>query len=232
MAGPRGAGVAALGAAAVVLALGACTTSTDVAAVPTGAAAPSASPSASPSTSASPTGPSGEEAGPQDRPSPSATASRPPDPAVDKAPVVKREGALPKAKRADAPPATFRKPLVYTDGVTVEVTEIEQGTSEGQGPGVFVGAPKTAFTVTVTNDSKKPVDLTQVVVTTTYGTPALQAQPVYDDGARDLSGTLEPGASATGLYQFSVPTDRLGDVTTYVDLDGRHLPGTFSGSVD
>ena len=120
--------------------------------------------------------------------------------------------------------------ISYPDGVTVTVTSIKKGTESGRGPGVVDGRPYVGFSVQIDNRSKVNVDLTQVVVTTTYGSPARVAAPVYEDAAaQDFSGTVKPGQKASAVYFFAVPAQDRADVTTAVDFDGIHEAAIFRG---
>jgi len=162
---------------------------------------------------------------------PAGSISRPADPLAPPTvgPVV-RDGRLPHPSLGAAP-ATFRQPVSYADGVSVHITSITQGTVSGQGPGVLTGQPTSTLTVRLDNGSSKALALNEVVVTTTYGTPARVAKPVYDEGVRDFSGTVSPGKSATAVYRFDIPTDQLAEVTVNIDFDGVHHAATFHGSV-
>lgn len=144
---------------------------------------------------------------------------------------VARHGQRPQA-RATANRGGFAPtaPVKYPDGVSVVVTKIARGTEQGQGPGVFKGRPHTAFTLTLTNGTARPLDLTQVVVTTTYGTPPEVAAPVYEDpAAADFSGTVAPGGTATATYVFAVPPAQARTAVTTVDFDDTHAAATFTG---
>jgi hypothetical protein len=121
--------------------------------------------------------------------------------------------------------------VAYADGVTLTVIGIKQGVETGAGPGMFPGRPHTAITLRLENKSSKPIDLSQVVVTTTYGKPARIAAPVYnDESAVDFFGPLRPSGSATATYLFAVPVDQLSRVTTLVDFDAVHAAARFTGS--
>src|SRR6478609_9742886 len=86
------------------------------------------------------------------------------------------------------------KPAQYADGVSVTVVPIKHGVEKGPGPGVFAGRANTTFSISLTNRSPRPIDVTQVVVTTTYGSPARQASPVYEDQAvSDFAGIVRSG---------------------------------------
>jgi hypothetical protein len=141
---------------------------------------------------------------------------------------VSRDGS-PVHPTIKAPPATFTSPVKYPDGLTFEVTAIHQGRVTGHGRGVIVG-PKTSFDLRFVNGSSKPVDLTAVVPTTEFGSPARTARPVDDDHTRDFGVVVAPGHQATATYAFSIPVSELGDVTVYLDFDGQHYAATFHGA--
>lgn len=155
---------------------------------------------------------------------------RPSDPLAPNtmAPVI-RGGTRPHPALT-ARPEPFAKPVTYPDGLQLRVTGITQGMVTAQGPGSFPGQPTTTFSVTLTNRSKKPVTLNQVVATATYGMPARLARPVYDAASQDFGGTVRPGASARAVYAFSIPSGDLGRVTVIVDFDGTHTAATFRGA--
>jgi hypothetical protein len=158
------------------------------------------------------------------------TKPRPADALAPKTrPVVLRNGKVPTPTYSEAPQA-FDKPLVYDDGLKLEIVEITQGTVEEQGPGVFTGDPKTTLEIKLSNDSEKAIDLNQVVVSATYGKPARIARPTYGESARDFYGSVEPGDSADAAYVFSVPTKHLSNVTMTMDFDGTHAAATFRGA--
>lgn len=192
------------------LALGACQS---------GAAASSSASAAAPSTtSVVPTE------------TPTGTATRPPDAVVTALPTVKRPGAKPAAQRVKANKGTFTQAVTYSDGLRIRVAGITQGTSTGQGPGVFVGAPQTKVSLEIVNNSSSDLKLDAVVVSMVYGKPTRLAAPVYDQASRDLSGTVKAGGKVTADYQFSVPLKDLGNVVMTVDIDGLHSAATFTGS--
>jgi hypothetical protein len=114
--------------------------------------------------------------------------------------------------------------------VSIAIDRITRAVETGQGPGTFNGRRITTFTVTLTNASDKPINVSEVVVTTRYGSPARLAAPVYDDAtAGDFTGSVEPGRSASARYTFAIPADQKQSVVTVVDFDDRHVPAQFSG---
>lgn len=162
-------------------------------------------------------------------PTSNAPATRPTDP---KAPAtivaVVRDGAKPAGVlRAAAAPATA--PITYADGVSVRLASAAPATVQGRGPGVMSGAPATLATLEVRNGSARPLDLTRVVVSGRYGSPARLAAVTYVPQSADFSGPLAPGASATAVYAVTYPSGlRRGD-SLVVDLDAGHAPAVFLG---
>jgi hypothetical protein len=123
-------------------------------------------------------------------------------------------------------------PVTYADGVYVMVESIEKGMEAGKGPGVVNGRPNIGFLVILHNGAGTAIDLNQVVVTTTYGTPARVAAPVYDDArAQDFSGVCQVHKTRSAMYFFAVPTAERGTITLTVDFDARHDAAVFRGTV-
>lgn len=145
---------------------------------------------------------------------------------------VKRVGQ-PDTPSVSAPPAKFTAKVAYPDGVSLVISKAEKAVETGHGPGVMAGREYVRFTVRLTNGSAAPVNLNQVVVTTTYGPTSQLAAPVYTEsaGTYDFAGSVKPGASTTGIYGFAVPVDQLGQVTMVVDFDGLHTSATYRGAV-
>lgn len=160
----------------------------------------------------------------------SGTASAPSSPLAGSAKPVVRDGKTPHPT-ITAAPASFQKSVTYSTGVVLTITSIKQSKETGQGPGVFEGAPITQVTVKFTNGSKSTINLEQVVVQMTYGSPARVASPVYNTSAVDFSGSVRPGASQTATYIFSIPSAGLKHSTMTVDFDGTYAAADFTGSV-
>lgn len=121
-------------------------------------------------------------------------------------------------------------PATYSDGVSVRVDRVTRRVETGEGRGSFPGRPQTAITLTLTNGSSRTVDLTQVVVTTTYGTPPRFASPVYEHpDAGDFTGTVEPGGTASATYVFSIPPGQARSAVMMVDFDSVHGAAEFTG---
>ena len=185
-----------------------------------GSAAPAATSAGATSSAATTASPDDESSG---------TATRPADALASAVPSVTRTNA-PDTK-VSAAPAAFSAPVTFGDGVSVRVTGVKQSTDTGKGPGVFVGSPITQVSVELVNKSKNAIKLDQVVASMLYGEPQRMASPVYQDGAKDFSGTVGADETATAVYMFSVPTSDLTKVSLAVDFDGGHTAATFEGSV-
>lgn len=133
--------------------------------------------------------------------------------------------------RIKATSGDFDSRLRWADGVEMQVAT-RQGKTDGVGPGSVVGAPQTTFELTLTNNRSTELDVSSVVLTTTYAAkPKRLAPPVYDESVRDFGGSVKPGATATAVYSFSIPTNQLADVTLTIDLDANHAPASFAGSL-
>lgn len=163
------------------------------------------------------------------QPTPTGATARPADPVLRTYKPVLRDGRAPRPS-VSAGPQPFGRAIRYPDGLRLAVISISQGKVTGQGPGVFLGEPKTEIGLRMSNRSGRSVNLDQVVVTLVYGRERRTSRPVYDDRARDFNGVLRPGRSATATYLFSVPRPQLDDVTMFVDFDGHHTVGRFRGS--
>jgi len=119
----------------------------------------------------------------------------------------------------------------YPDGVALRVDLSARRVEKAKGPGAFPGRGLTAATISLSNRSEQVLDLTRVVVTTTYGDPARIAAPVYEDaGLADFAGSLQPAKTATARYAFAIPAGA-GPVAIVVDWDQLHAPAVFEGAV-
>lgn len=89
-------------------------------------------------------------------------------------------------------------------GVAVSLTSIDQITAEAQLPGEITG-PGLKITISVTNSSAAPIDLSNVVVDVqdSAGTPTL---PMTGEPAAPFTGSLAPGATASGVYVVALNT--------------------------
>ncbi|MCZ2810483.1 hypothetical protein O2W15_03445 [Modestobacter sp. VKM Ac-2979] len=119
----------------------------------------------------------------------------------------------------DLPAVALEEP-VPVDGLTIEVASIEGIDGQATGPGNIAG-PAVRVTVRVTNDSSADVSLDAVVVNLFHGPEATPASPLEDPSQEPFSGALRPGASADGVYVFTLATGDRDSVTVQVG----HAPG-------
>jgi hypothetical protein len=180
---------------------------------------------ASPDTSASPT-PDGSK----DTPTDVGTHAPVEDPIAPPPTPVIRNGVRP-TPTISAAPAPFDQPVEYPDGITLRILDVDHGTTEGRGPGVFPGQPKTTLDIELGNASGRNIDMNQVVVTAIYGDDRRLARPIYDEDVQDFSGSVDPGDSIHTSYAFSIPDDARADVVLTVDFDGLHAAAIFEGDV-
>lgn len=132
-----------------------------------------------------------------------------------------------------APATGFGAPAAYPDGVKVSITKAEKAVETGTGPGQFNGRQLLVVDLQVTNGSASPIDLNQVVITTTYGQSRQVAAAVYPGNVsvQDFTGSVAAGATASARYAFAVPAADLGLVSMTVDFDASHASAIFTGSV-
>lgn len=209
---------ATIGAAAAALSLTLVLTTTACSApLPEGASAPAATPAAPASSAPVSTGEAVSEAPPA-------------SPAAD-APVAKvgrGGGTATVSAAASAPDA----PVVYADGVTLQITDVSYATETSQGPGTSTGREFARLTVELTNGSSQPIDVSTSVVTV-LDAEGNRLTPVYtpESGARDFSGTVDPRQTATAVYAVAAPTDHSAPLTIVVDFDALHTSAVFRGAL-
>lgn len=180
---------------------------TDGAAAPTSQApTPSAAPTPTATVAATPTLTAS--------PTPSATTTAPTDSQV--------------APELD--PVQPDEDAVTQDGVVFTLADIEAVEGEAFAPGEIAG-PAVRVTITVVNDSGAALDLSQVAVNAYVGADRIPAGTISEPGGAAFGGTLEVGASANGVYLFSIPVDQRDDVLIGVDYQAGHPTVTFRGDM-
>ena len=164
-------------------------------------------------------------------PSPTAgpSSSVPPAPSPTVAPAVLTgdPAELPPSLPAVALDAT----AAVGDGVTGSLQSLDAVEGTATGPGNVAG-PALRVTVRLENGTAGPVSLDGAVVTMAHGAGQTPASPLDDPSAAPLSGVLEPGDSAVGVYVFTVAEDARESVTVSVG----YRPGApylvFTGAAD
>jgi hypothetical protein len=179
-----------------------------------GGAAPTASVSSSSTTSATP------------EPSASATA---PDPAPSSEP------APAPSTDPDAPFVPDTEPAVpltstaeFGTGVSARVAGLESVAGEAEGPGEVAG-PSVRASVVLTNDTGAAMSLDTTVVNLYAGDQLTPGEPLSGPGVSVFTGTLAPGASATGVYVFRVAPDLRDRLQITVSYDPTVTTVLFEG---
>lgn len=164
-------------------------------------------------------------------PAPASSAGS--SPAATSAPTT-AEPTDPTATVAEVPvttaPAAPLGASVTSGGVVVSLGAITSVTAVGQLPGE-VGGPAVRVPVTLRNDTGGPVD-TDLVVVTLADAAGDPAGPVTSDpSAQPLRGVLAAGASATGTYVFTLPTDDRSGVALTVSYSTQAPVVLFTGTI-
>jgi hypothetical protein len=120
--------------------------------------------------------------------------------------------------------AEVKQDVKTPSGLTANVVSVESYTATATRAGEVSG-PAVKVSLRLTNGTGAAFALSTATVNAYYGSDATPAAPVAGDkGAKPFTGTLQPGASATAVYVFSVPADQDGSVTvTLSDQAGARL---------
>ena len=154
-----------------------------------------------------------------------------PSPSASVTPPVSSTGEPGPAQPAPVPTTTadISEPVTFGTGITVALTSVTSTTVTAQTPGEVDG---TAVVVTVEarNDSTAEQSLDSAVVTVVaddgqYGIGTTAG------GGTALSGTIAPGASATGTYVFMLDPTQGRVVTISVNYAAGEPLAEFTGHV-
>lgn len=209
--------LAVVNLALLAVLLSGCTAS-DPAANDSTASAPAATASPGAPDSSASTAASGSPSG-----SGSGTESIPPQPSGSLAPV-------PTKSRKTLEPTPPGETATTKGGVDVALTAWKPAKIKAGAPGE-IGGPGVALDLRVTNNSKDPVELKNVVVDLSYGpdrNPALRSDR---SPTKPFSGTLDPGESAKARYAFRIDKADRKDVVVLVGLNTDIPVVVFEGDV-
>lgn len=117
----------------------------------------------------------------------------------------------------------------FGNGVTASITSTESVEVVGHLPGDRSG-PGVVLEVKVANGSPDPIDLTYVVVDLIQG-DGTSAIPVDLPDRSRLGGPLDPGASATGWYQFYIPHDQRSSASVRISYAAGTPTALFIGDL-
>lgn len=184
------------------------------------------------------------DAGPTSTAAPSASRSAGDDPADPATPVETPTAPAPGEPGGGAtddvdpaapyapvtePAVALDQPASFATGVTAELTKVESVDGEAQGPGEVAG-PAVRVTVRLTNGTAAAVPLTQAVVNVYAGQDLAPGEPLSGPGGKPFTGTLQPGATATGVYVFNVPADQRDRLQVTVSYDPTVTTVLFEGA--
>ena len=126
--------------------------------------------------------------------------------------------------------APITKPGDLGNGVVVKVAQVESVKGTAQGPGEIAG-PALRVTISVNNGAAKALAMGSSVVNLYYGTGRIPAGPLSGPGAKQLTGSIRPGATATGTYVFGVPKNQ----RTHIEVEFSYTTDAptviFSGAL-
>jgi hypothetical protein len=119
--------------------------------------------------------------------------------------------------------------LAIKTDLSATVTAVAAVQGKAQGPGEIAG-PAVQFTIAITNETGKPFDLANTVVNAYYGTSATPATPLEQEAGRPFPKKLKDGATATGVFVFTIPKDQRSTVLVTVDTSVHTPVVAFRGS--
>lgn len=136
---------------------------------------------------------------------------------------------VPEAPVTTAPAVALTDTADFGGRVTARISQVSAIQANATLPGEVAG-PAVAVTVEVANGSAAAIGLDTVTVTAqdAAGNPATS---ISADPAAALTGSLDPGATASGTYVFTVPTDQRNPITVTVNYSTGAPTLVFSGAV-
>lgn len=119
-------------------------------------------------------------------------------------------------------------PAESVPGVKVSIQQLEAIDGVARTPGE-IGGPAVRFTVSVENTTSAPVSLATLVVTFDYGADRTPAAEIAEPGGSPLPAEVAAGATATGVYLFTIAPEDRSQVSITVDYSVDVPPVVFSG---
>ncbi|MEO5833180.1 MAG: hypothetical protein ABIR83_07385 [Nakamurella sp.] len=117
----------------------------------------------------------------------------------------------------------------YGNGVTVRLAALNGMTTTAELPGEIAG-PGAALTVRIVNSTVEAIDLGNVVVDLQDAT-AMPAIPMSTSPAAPFTGSLAAGATAEGVYVFTLPASYTGPATVSVTYTVDAPVVVFTGDI-
>lgn len=117
----------------------------------------------------------------------------------------------------------------YGNGVTVIVSGVRKINTTAELPGEIAG-PGVQLTIVFRNGSPAPIDLGNVVVDL-QDAAGVSATSMTATPAEPVSGSLKSGATATGIYVFTLGRDFPGPAHLSVSYSAQAPVVLFSGPI-
>ncbi|GEL98441.1 hypothetical protein [Cellulomonas terrae] len=182
-------------------------------------------------------GASDEDAAPTTSASSSATVTSTPEPEPSASPTTppSTEPAPAPSTDPEAPFVPGTEPAVpltstaeFGTGMSARVAGLESVAGVAEGPGEVAG-PSVRVSVVLTNGTGAAASLDSTVVNLYAGEQLAPGEPLSGPGVSVFTGTLAPGASATGVYVFRVPPDLRDHLQITVSYDPTATTVLFEG---
>lgn len=197
----------------------------------TAKAGASSSPSESPANSPEPTA---EAATTEPAPAPAEESPAGTEPAAPvegaPAPAPSNEAERATQDREVAPPVEIASEVSAAGGVNVSVTEMLAVEGEAHGIGEIAG-PSVRFTLSITNNTEKPIDLSSALATVEAGPDSLPCTELSGPGVAPFPETAAPGQTVTGTFVFLIPVEDRNLVSVYLSYSMDSPVAAFKGAV-
>lgn len=126
-------------------------------------------------------------------------------------------------------PVAMTSTAAYGNGVTVIVSGVRKINTTAELPGEIAG-PGVQLTIVFRNGSPAPIDLGNVVVDL-QDAAGVSATSMTATPAEPVSGSLKSGATATGIYVFTLGRDFPGPAHLSVSYSAQAPVVLFSGPI-
>lgn len=174
--------------------------------------------------------PKDAEASPSPSSSPSATATEDPADGADPSAQPSPGASDPSGTMPELAPVAPGEPSDNGSGLVARITTMKAVQGEAVQAGEIAG-PAVQFTLELTNDTGESVDLGLIAVNAYIGADRTPAGGLIRPGGAPFEGTVEAGATATGVYVYSIPENQRDDVTLTVDYRAGEPAFVFRGAV-
>lgn len=136
---------------------------------------------------------------------------------------------VPTGTVSTRPAVPFSSGAAYGNGVTVAVMSVKKATTTAELPGEIAG-PGVQLTLGFRNGSSAAIDLRNVVVDL-QDASGVSATAMTASPAKPVSGSLAPGATASGTYLYTLGKNFPGPVHLSVSYSAQAPVVLFSGLI-